>query len=71
MARAIPDIQGEELTESSSAGKVLVLLVDDRFIVSQHRAFAVWKASYTLCCMKRALVSEVKELIVRPYSSLV
>jgi len=48
LVRAIPDIQGEELTESSSAGKVLVLLVDDRFIVSQHRAFAVWKASYTL-----------------------
>jgi len=61
---------GEDLLESSPVEKELEVMVDEKLDRGQEWAFAAWKASYMLGCIKKVAANKEREVIVPLYSAL-
>jgi len=62
---------GVDLLESSSAERVLGVLVDDRLTMSQQCALAAKKDNGILGCIRRSVTSRTREVLLPFYSALV
>jgi len=58
------DRLGADLLESSSAGRDLGVLVDDRFTLRQQCAFVAKKANGILGCIKKSVASRSMEVLI-------
>lgn len=62
---------GEKLIESSPVEKDLGALVDEKLAVSQQCALGIQKSNCILCCIRREVATQEREVIVHLYSALV
>ncbi|GAB0195018.1 mitochondrial enolase superfamily member 1 [Grus japonensis] len=62
---------GADLLGSSSAEKVLGVLVDNKLSMSQERALVAKKANGILRCIKKSVASRLREVILPAFSALV
>lgn len=54
----------------SSVEEDLEVLVNDRLVMSQQRAFVIQKASIILRCVKKVMVSRFREVLFPLYCTL-
>ncbi|KGL72461.1 hypothetical protein N309_13692, partial [Tinamus guttatus] len=62
---------GTDLVESSSAGKDLGVMVDDKLTMRQQCALVAKKANGILGCIKKSISSRSREVLLPLYSALV
>jgi len=62
---------GADLLESSSVERDLGVLVDDRLTMSQQCALAAKEANGILGCVKKSVISRLREVLLPLYTDLV